>query len=427
MKQFIDKNRRYINNLFYCVDEFGKGFCFDTSILSLYKVNGENENSVINAALSKRILSKKAPIKAFEHNPNMCDTLTFVLTHNCNMRCSYCYYGNQFDNDYKELSSDEVFHYYKLFDNYFTGGIESIHFFGGEPLIAFPKIQKSVELIENYCIKNRRRMPSFGLNTNALLFDKEIIDYFYAHKVGITISLDGKKENNICRIRRDGTETFDSVITNIEMIKELHPDYIINVESTYTARNVIDFQNTGKHDIEIFKNIGFSSVHLVPAILEENNPLNPLGNNCDESWTFNYIKYAYDFMFKSFDMNHPIVVDDYTALVLSLKGKKIRNVDCHAGIKKFTIDTTGDCYPCHIFISNHNYRISSEILSDKNNFFDYINKCISKYDRNNMHGCADCWCKNICVDCRFIKHTKRFCNYKKYINEYLLNYIANGR
>lgn len=256
---------------------------------------------------------------------------------------------------------------------------------------------------------------------------KKIIDYFYAHKVDVTVSLDGKKENNICRIKKDGTETFDDVVANIEMIKELYPDYIINVEATYTTRNVIDFYNTGKHDIETFKNIGFSSVHLVPATLEEDDPLNPLGNNCDEILTFNYIKYAYDFMFKSFDTNHPIVVDDYTALVLSLKGKKIRNVDCHAGIKKFAINTTGDCYPCHLLITDQNNRISSEIIKDSDKFFNYINQCILKYDRNLVSDCADCWCKNICVECRYIKHTQRFCNYKKYINEYLLNYITNGR
>lgn len=173
MQQFIDKNRKYTDDLYYCVDEFGNGFCFDTSILSLYKVNAGNENDVINSALSKRILSKKMPTKVFEFNPGLCDTLTFILTHNCNMRCSYCYYGNELDNKYEELSSDAVFYYYRLFDSYFADGIRSIHFFGGEPLIAFEKIQKSVELIEDYCINNNRRLPLFGLNTNALLFDKK--------------------------------------------------------------------------------------------------------------------------------------------------------------------------------------------------------------------------------------------------------------
>lgn len=419
--------KRFIDDLFYYVNEDGKGFCFDTSILTLYKINKGNMDDVINMALAKRTLSNKEPIKAFQINPSQCDVLTFILTHKCNMQCSYCYYSNKLDGQHEELSCNDIFYYYKKFDKYFIDGIKSIHFFGGEPLFAFNEIKKSIELIENYCLKNKRRLPSFCLNTNALLLDKEIIDYFYMHNVNITVSLDGKKDNNIFRIKKDGSETFDCVITNIKKIRELHPDYIINVESTYTTHNVIDFYDTAKHDIEVFRESGFSSVHLVPAMLEKNDPLNPLGDNCDEKLTFNYIKYAYDFMFKSFKTKCPIVVDDYTALVLALKERKIRNADCHAGIKKFAINANGECFSCHVFITNSNEKISSQILDNSDNFFKYINTNIFRYDRDNMSDCVNCWCKNICVECRYVKHTRRFCDYKKYINEYLLKHIVNGR
>lgn len=420
-------NKRYENNIYYCVNYDGNGFCFDTESMSLYKIKEGCSEEAIKLVANKRKYKDRLPKMVYEDTNRLCDILTFVLTHNCNMRCSYCYYGNQFDKQYEELSIKKLFYYYKLYDDYFIDGIKTVHFFGGEPLIAFSKIKSAIELIEDYCSKNKRKIPLFSLNTNGLLINREIIEYLYKHNVGITVSLDGKKENNIYRIKKDGTQTFDHVVANVEMIKKLYPDYIVNVEATYTTKNVIDFCNTGNHDIEVFRDIGFNSVHLVPAILDENDELNPLGIKSDMNMTFNYIKYAYDFMFKSFHTEKQIVVDDYTALVNVLKQGKIRNVDCNAGIKKFAVNTDGSSYPCHIFVGNSNYVISEEILNNREKFLKYISNSITEYNRNNMYDCNDCWCKNICLQCRYAKHTVGFCNYKKSTNEYLLNYIVNGR
>ena len=417
----------YQKDIYCCVNDVGEGFCFDTKMLSLYKIKEKDKEKAIEIVADNRKFNDRLPKMVYQETNRMCDTLTFVLTHNCNMRCSYCYYGNHFDNQYEEISSEKILMYYEKYDNYFMDGIKAVHFFGGEPLLAFHKIKEAVELIEEYCIKNNRKKPSFSLNTNALLFNREIIEYFYEHKVNITVSLDGKKENNIYRIKKDGMQTFDSVVTKVELIKKLHPDYVINVEATYTTRNVLDFYKTGKHDIEVLREIGFTSVHLVPAILEEDDELNALGAKSDEKQTFGYIKYAYDYMFQSFHTEHPIVIDDYTALVNILKQRKIRNADCHAGIKKFAVNTDGSCYSCHVFVDDNNYAINENALKNSQYFFSYVTNNINKYNRDNMCDCKNCWCKNICIQCRYVKHTTGFCNYRKFTNEYLLNYIANGR
>lgn len=96
-------NKIYENNIYCCVNHDGNGFCFDTETISLYKIKEGCSEDAIKLVANKRKCKDKLPKMVYEDTNRLCDTLTFVLTHNCNMRCSYCYYGNQFDNQCEEL------------------------------------------------------------------------------------------------------------------------------------------------------------------------------------------------------------------------------------------------------------------------------------------------------------------------------------
>ena len=96
------------------------------------------------------------------------------LTHNCNLRCHYCYGGRKFK---KNMSFSTV---QKIVE--FIFGIsppnQSINFtfFGGEPLLCFDLIQRAITYIKNQADINER-LVDFSITTNGTLLSDEILDF----------------------------------------------------------------------------------------------------------------------------------------------------------------------------------------------------------------------------------------------------------
>ncbi|MGN1326575.1 MAG: hypothetical protein ACI4VQ_00590 [Clostridia bacterium] len=60
----------------------------------------------------------------------------------------------------------------------------SVNFFGGEPLLCFDSLIKP--LVEKY-----KDIVSFGITTNGVLLDEDIVDFFYENNIQLLLSFDG--------------------------------------------------------------------------------------------------------------------------------------------------------------------------------------------------------------------------------------------
>ena len=143
--------------------------------------------------------------------------LVLNVTEDCNMRCKYCYLSETYKytrNRTNTIMSEETA--YKALDYYFKimseiskfnpGKKCAITFYGGEALMNFDVIKKSIE----YAKKNAPVEPLFNLTTNGLLFTEEKAEYLVNNDVAITISLDGnREEHNRNRVGVEGNNTFD--------------------------------------------------------------------------------------------------------------------------------------------------------------------------------------------------------------------------
>lgn len=148
----------------------------------------------------------------------------------CNINCTYCYYFNNKDQSYRNrkpyIKPDMI----EIFIDFIKQGIEDlevdklvIEFHGGEPLMqnksAFDMMCKNIKL------KLKPQLNSndltFALQTNGILIDKEWLEIFDEHKVGIGISLDGNKEtNDQFRVDKKGGGTYDKVVEKIRLCQE---------------------------------------------------------------------------------------------------------------------------------------------------------------------------------------------------------------
>ncbi len=159
--------------------------------------------------------------------------LILNVTEDCNMRCKYCFLSETYKftrNRTNRMMSEDTaikalnffFEFMSKISKFNPGKTCAITFYGGEALLNFKVIKKSIE----YAKKNCPVMPTFNITTNGVLLSGEIVDYLVENEVAITVSLDGcKEEHDRNRVDARQKGTFDTIIRNVEELKRKYPDY----------------------------------------------------------------------------------------------------------------------------------------------------------------------------------------------------------
>lgn len=148
--------------------------------------------------------------------------LILIVTENCNIRCKYCIYSDNYPHvkGYSnkrmslETAKKAVDYYMELHQKRIDSGFRRkpiITFYGGEPLLEFELMQQIV----NYC-KEKKYVPRYFVTTNATLLNDEMINFIIDNEIIVTFSLDGFKENNDRnRTFSNSKGTFDVILDNV--------------------------------------------------------------------------------------------------------------------------------------------------------------------------------------------------------------------
>lgn len=161
---------------------------------------------------------------AFYNTPE----IVFEVTEGCNMCCAYCVYGSMYHNsdnrDGKSLNSENMIKAIKeiLEKRDPLSRLLHVGFYGGEPLLRFNEIKRTVLEIES-CHRNFK--INWLMTTNGTLLDPDIIQFLSDHEFQLLISLDGSQELNRFRVFADGSPTHDKVLEKIRYLKEKFPKY----------------------------------------------------------------------------------------------------------------------------------------------------------------------------------------------------------
>jgi uncharacterized protein len=176
--------------------------------------------------------------------------LIFEVSANCNLRCAYCVYNGNYINQ-RSLTPDNM-----DFDTA-CKGIDIVYnhlkdrelkefafgFYGGEPLL-------NVELIRQIIDYTRDRFTGWDLHynmtTNLTLLKEDSLELLVKNNIALLISLDGDKPNHDAKRRFvNGNGTFDTVIRNLEKIRERDADYFrrkVGFSSVYSMDLSLDNQ-----------------------------------------------------------------------------------------------------------------------------------------------------------------------------------------
>ena len=271
--------------------------------------------------------------------------VTFQVTDDCPMSCSYCYQGHK---GHKKMSKevakqgvDLLFHMYEEnnspFINRKTKAI-ILDFIGGEPLMAIDIIdyictyfvQKCLELDHPWLYTWRASMTSNG----ALYFEPKVQEFLHKFKgfVSFSITLDGPKEiHDACRVYHDGRGNFDDAYAamkhfNSHYYEELGTKVTIAPENLHNLNKIVDF----------FIGEGMKLIHA----------------NCvnEAKWTYAQAKLFYAELKKMADrlleLNDETTISLFNEYFFSPLGPNDNQNWCGGTSKMLAFDPDGVAYPC---------------------------------------------------------------------------------
>lgn len=265
-------------------------------------------------------------------------SLTFIVTEDCNLRCKYCYITHKASNKKMNFEVAKKFIDYVLSGEMVLQDGVTLDFIGGEPLL-------EIDLIDQICDYFKLKTYLLGIQwywkyrisicTNGVNYSDDRIQKFIEknkEKIGITITIDGIKEkHDLQRVFPDGSGSYDVVKKNVDIWKH---QFAASTKVTfasddlkYLKESIIELWNEGIP--EIAANVVFEAVwnDCDDKILEEQ--LVELADYILEHRL--YDKYVCTF----FD---DTIGEPYTEELL-------KQTSCGAG-KMLAVGVDGKLYPC---------------------------------------------------------------------------------
>ena len=326
-----------------------------------------------------QIKPEDSPIKA----------LCLHVSHDCNLRCRYCFAQTGDFGDVRSLMTPEIARKAIDFVIEKSGARHNIEidFFGGEPLMAWDTVKAAVEYAnEQSGLHNK--LFRFTITTNGILLDDEMIDYINQNMSNVVLSADGRKEiNDAMRPTVSGGGSYEKIMPKFKKLvdkRDKSKDYYIR--GTYTGANLDFFEDVK----DIYRN-GFDQISVEPVVAPEGAGYElkerDVPRLSDEYWKL--AEYLLDLDSKKEFLNFfhfKVDLDQGPCVIKRLRG-------CGAGCEYVAITPKGDVYPCHQFVGNEAFLMGNitDGSFDKSKALPFAG--VSVYTREK---CRDCWARYYC-------------------------------
>lgn len=272
--------------------------------------------------------------------------LVLLITERCNLRCSYCF----IENDSKTYcEQDNIFdckkmkeYLYSILSNY-PNGIEYFEFFGGEPLLNFQNIKKTVDIVEQVCREKKIKQPLFSIISNGTLLNRENVRYLNEKGFFVTISIDGnQKSHDENRYDKNHKGTYGVIKKKLQecTINHLSVEFSISdtMVNNYTKNYIVDcIENYIELNVSgIVSNVIVSQDMSDKFILQKNIFIQIV-----EEYT--------DFILKEmFSKNCRIFDYHINNVILAVLRHERMRPACTEGINSIVMDLEGNIKSCYL-------------------------------------------------------------------------------
>ncbi len=320
-----------------------------------------------------------APVKA----------LCLHVSHDCNLRCAYCFASTGDFGTGRKIMPLKVAKKAIDFVVRRSGSRKNIEidFFGGEPLMAFETVQKTVKYARSLEEKSGKHFR-FTITTNGLLLDDEKIQYINENMDNVVLSLDGRPEvNDTMRKTVSGEGSYDLIVPKFQrLVAQRDPQLDYYARGTFTAKN-LDFAN----DVMSISDAGFDRLSVEPVASEDGTGYEL--HKEDLPVIFAEYERLTDLLLEKrkqgekLSFFHFMVDLDQGPCVI----KRLRG--CGAGYEYVAVTPEGDIYPCHQFVGKEAFRQGSVMDDTLDESIAHRFAAMNIYTRKK---CRTCWAKFYC-------------------------------
>jgi uncharacterized protein len=350
------------------------------------------------------------------------------VSQECNLACSYCY-GDGGEYRKSKMVMDE-----RTADNFIDKFITDqnpgylINFFGGEPLLNLPLIQKIIDRCRAKTEPHGIKMV-FNMTTNGTVWSDKIADFVAKNIDTVTVSLDGPKDiNDTQRPACGNFSPYDKTLRTIGDLKKQG--------SRYTIRTIMTKNSFGRlkeiysHNSEL---AGKGGVGLSTVDSDENHILG-LTDQEHRALVDELVEINSESLRSLADSDNP-QFNEYTGdLCKMLFGRLHRPRPCNAG-QSVAVAADGDLYPCHRFVGYQEFCIGN-VNDDAplNANYAELSQSFKETPVDKNPHCSGCWAKHLCGgSCYVISHLRegdvfkppaRYCHLKRTVYDRLLSEFA---
>ena len=310
------------------------------------------------------------------------------IAHACNLSCRYCFacegaYGGE-----TGLMSPETAR--QAIDFLITASRRRKHievdFFGGEPLLAWDTVIKTVEYGRK-AAKDADKKIKFTLTTNAVGLTDEIIKFLNENEMSVVLSLDGRKEtHDRMRSYADGGGTYDDVLDSISRFVSSRGQKEYFVRGTYTSFN-LDFAEDIKHIVDK----GFQLTSVEPVVGDPKNEWT-LAEKDLERIKAEYKKLTALYMERKKE-GHPFSFFHFNIDLENGPCSAKRASGCGAGSQYLAVDASGRLFPCHQFVGKDEF-----CMGDVRNGVgkQELGNAFRASNIYSKEDCRNCWARYFC-------------------------------
>jgi len=317
---------------------------------------------------------------------------TIVLNVNtgCNLSCRYCYKedlavparGERMSFEVASRSVD------LLLKQAAARSRVGIVFFGGEPLTNVALIRQVVD----YALPRARaeeKSVDFSLTTNATLLTPELIEYFDAHRFGISVSIDGPRAVHD-RNRRTvgGRGTYDVVARKVRLLLERYRSRPVGARVTLTA-GTTEVEAIHEH---LRGELGFHEVGYAPVTASAGAAHALSEAELTEVYA-GFERLGEQYLAAAL-AGHNTGFSNLHQLMTDLHEGRRKSLPCGAGVGLLAVDRKGGLNLCHRFTGSELPTFGDvEAGIDGVQLGQFLGRAA---DRSGTH-CATCRIRNLCA------------------------------
>jgi uncharacterized protein len=322
-------------------------------------------------------------------------TLVMNVTSKCNLACTYCYeYGEdrivdvatkalpRFMSEETARQSVDL-----LFDRAGANRVVHVNFFGGETLLNFEVLKRSVVYAREKAEVAGKRVE-FSITTNGTLLKPEIIEWLAENAITVTISIDGPKEaQDRFRVFHNGKGSYEVMLPKVRELLQRHTARPIGARVTLTRGN-LDVVGIFRH---LTEEIGFQEVGFAPVTTAPGRDF-ALDEPGYDRMLDQFGVLAHEFLEAAVQGRHHAFSNVKETLEEIHKGVS-KAFPCGAGLGLMGVATDGDVALCHRFAGSDDHRLGSVSEGiDHGRQAEFL----EKHHIAHKTDCSRCWARPLC-------------------------------